>query len=409
MTPGDSAASPAAPALPTILHVDMDAFYAAVEVLEEPGLEGRPLIVGGSGPRGVVASASYEARAYGVRSAMPSVQARRLCPHAIFVPGRYDCYAEYSRRIHAIFHSYTPMVEGIALDEAFLDVSGGRRIFGNAVTIAGAIRRRILEELGLRASVGVATSKFVAKLASEAAKPTASLSGIEEGPGIVVVEPGRELAFLHPKPVEALWGVGPATAARLRRLGVATIGDLARVPRAGLEAAVGTAAGRHLHDLAWGRDDRPVQPGRDIKSVGHEQTYAHDRDDSGELHREVVRMAEAVAGRLRAGGVAGRTVTLKVRFGDFATITRSQTLADVVDSAPVIADSGRRPAGAGRCARRRAASRCVGFRPVAKRGPPARPRAGRGGRCGSRRGPAGGHGGVGGGQPRRRPGPRPVR
>jgi DNA polymerase-4 len=318
----------------------MDAFYAAVEVLDDPSLAGRPLIVGGSGRRGVVASASYEARAYGIRSAMPSGQARRLCPQAVFVQGHYDRYADYSRRIHLIFQSYTPVVEGIALDEAFLDVTGARRLFGPAPEIGAGIRRRIREEVGLRASVGVATSKFVAKLASEAAKPSASLAGVVEGAGIVVVEPGDELAFLHPKPVEALWGVGPATAVRLRRLGVATIGDLARVPLASLEASVGAAVGRHLYDLAWARDTRPVEPARDIKSVGHEETYPQDRDDADDLHREVVRMADAVAGRLRAGGLAGRTVTLKVRFGDFATITRSQTVPDLVDTGPAIAAAG---------------------------------------------------------------------
>jgi DNA polymerase-4 len=318
----------------------MDAFYASVEVLDDRTLAGRPVIVGGSGRRGVVASASYEARAYGVRSAMPSGQARRLCPHATFITGRYDRYAEYSRRIHWVFHAYTPVVEGIALDEAFLDVAGGRRLFGSAADIGADLRRRVREEVGLQASVGVATSKFVAKLASEAAKPTPALSGVVAGRGVVVVEHGEELAFIHPKPVEALWGVGPATAARLRRLGVATIGDLARVPPAALEAAVGVAAGLHLHDLAWARDDRPVQPGRDAKSIGHEETYAYDRDDPEELRREVVRMAEAVAGRLRAGGLAGRAVTLKLRFGNFATITRSQTLSGPTDTGPALAAVG---------------------------------------------------------------------
>jgi DNA polymerase-4 len=315
----------------------MDAFYASVEVLDDPTLAGRPVIVGGSGRRGVVASASYEARAYGVRSAMPSGQARRLCPHASFIAGHYDRYAEYSRRIHRIFHAYTPVVEGIALDEAFLDVAGGRRLFGSAADIGADLRRRLREEVGLQGSVGVATSKFVAKLASEAAKPTAALSGVVAGKGVVVVEPGEELAFIHPKPVEALWGVGPATAVRLRRLGLATIGDLARVPRTALEAAVGASAGAHLHDLAWARDDRPVQPAGDAKSIGHEETYAHDRDDPDELRREVVRMAEAVASRLRAAGLAGRTVTLKLRFGDFATITRSQTLPGPTDTGQALA------------------------------------------------------------------------
>src|SRR5579859_842210 len=327
-------------ATPTVLHVDMDAFYAAVEVLLDPSLSGKPLIVGGSGRRGVVASCSYEARAYGIRSAMPSAQARRLCPHATFVAGSFDRYSDYSRRINEIFASYTPLVEPIALDEAFLDVAGVERLFGPGPVIGAKIRQRVRDELGLRASVGVATSKLVAKLASEAAKPRATLSGVIPGAGVVVVGAGEELAFLHPKPVKALWGVGPATASRLVRLGVVTIGDLAEVPLETLELVVGAANGRHLHELAWGRDHRPVEANREMKSVGHEETYAHDKDDREELHREIVRMADAVATRLRVAGLAGRTVTLKVRFGDFATITRSQTLPSAADAGPVIARVG---------------------------------------------------------------------
>jgi DNA polymerase-4 len=324
----------------TILHVDMDAFYASVEVLEDPSLAGKPLVVGGSGRRGVVAAASYEARVYGVRSAMPSAQARRLCPHAVFVPGRYDRYTGYSERIHEIFESYTPLVEGIALDEAFLDVTGARRLFGAGENVAQQIRQRVRDDVGLSASVGVAASKFVAKLASEAAKPTALPAGITPGRGVVVVPPGEELAFLHPMEVNALWGVGPATWTRLRRLGVTTIGDLARVPVQTLEAAVGRSHGRHLHELAWGRDPRPVEADREIKSVSHEETYAFDLDDPDRLHHEVVRMADAVAARLRAAGLAGRTVTLKVRYGDFRTITRSQTVPTPIDDGFAIAGLG---------------------------------------------------------------------
>jgi DNA polymerase-4 len=324
----------------TILHVDMDAFYAAVEMQLDPSLKGRPLIVGGPGRRGVVASCSYEARAYGIRSAMPASQARRLCPHAVFVAGRYDCYRDFSNRLHEIFAAYTPAVEPIALDEAFLDVAAAVRLFGSGEAIGTQIRQRVLAELGLSASVGVATSKLVAKLASEAAKPKATLSGVVAGAGVVVVAPGEELAFLHPKPVEALWGVGPATSARLRRLGVTTVGDLATVPLDALQLAVGEANGRHLHALAWARDLRPVEADRETKSIGHEETYAHDLDDRSVLHREVVRMADAVASRLRANGLSGRTVVLKVRFGDFATITRSQTLPGAADTGPVIARVG---------------------------------------------------------------------
>ncbi len=323
--------------LATILHVDMDAFYASVEVLRRPELAGRPLIVGGDGPRGVVASCSYEARAFGIRSAMPSTQARRLCPDAVFVSGQYDVYIDYSRRIHDVFRSVTPLVEGIALDEAFLDVAGAQRLFGSPVEMAREIRTRLYHDLRLWASVGVATNKLIAKLASEAAKPKASLSGPIPGAGVVEVDPGDELAFLHPLPVRALWGVGPATARRLDRFGVVTVGDLAAVPLASLVAALGPAHGSALHELAWARDVRAVVPVRDTKSIGHEETYRHDVDDLNHLRREAVRMADAVASRLRAAGLVGRTVTLKVRFADFATITRSSTPGAPIDTGPEVA------------------------------------------------------------------------
>ena len=322
---------------PTILHVDMDAFYASVEVLRDPSLAGRPVIVGGSGDRGVVASCSYEARAFGVRSAMASVRARRMCPTAVFVHGDMSRYAGYSRRIHEVFSSFTPLVEGISLDEAFLDVAGARRLFGPAERVASSIRERVRADTGLSCSVGVAPSKLLAKLASRAAKPTASSAGIDPGPGVVVVRPGEELAFLHPLPVTELWGVGPATAERLRSRGVRTVGDLAAVSVEALVSWLGTANGRHLHELAWARDTRPVEPERAVKSVGHEETFAVDLVDRATLHREVVRQADAVASRLREASLAGRTVTVKVRFNDFATITRSRTLPEAVDTAPEVA------------------------------------------------------------------------
>jgi DNA polymerase-4 len=323
----------------SILHVDMDAFYASVEVRVDPALEGRPVIVGGSGARGVVASCSYEARAFGIHSAMPSVRARRLCPSAVFVSGHYDLYADYSRRLHEIFEAATPVVEGIALDEAFLDVSGARRLLGSGPEIAAAVRARISDELHLGASVGVAPSKLLAKLASKAAKPAASHAGVVPGAGVVVVEPGEELAFLHPLPVQALWGVGPATYRRLERFGVRTVGELAEVPVDSLVSALGASLGRHLHDLSWARDDRPVEPVQGVKSVSHEETYARDLHDRGALAAEAVRLGDAVASRLRRAGLAGRTVTIKVRFHDFATITRSQTFADPLDTGPAIAQA----------------------------------------------------------------------
>jgi DNA polymerase-4 len=322
----------------TILHVDMDSFYASVEILLDPSLRGKPVIVGGDGARGVVASCSYEARAFGVHSAMPSMQAKRLCPQAIFLHGRFDVYADVSRRMHEVFQSYTPLVEGISLDEAFLDVTGSATLFGNGERIAVDLRHRVLDELELPCAVGVAPVKLLAKLASKVAKPTPSRDGTVQGRGVVVVRPGEELAFLHPLPVRALWGVGPATQKRLARFGIETVRDLAELPRDTLVAALGPALGPHLHDLAWARDDRPVVPTQDPKSIGHEETYARDLHTHVALEREAVRMADAVADRLRRHELAGRTVTIKVRFHDFQTITRSHTLAAPTANPTVIAD-----------------------------------------------------------------------
>ena len=315
----------------------MDAFFVAVETLDDPSLAGKPVIVGGAGDRGVVASCNYEARAYGVHSAMPSTRARRLCPHAVFVAGHYDRYVEESKKINEIFNEFTPLVEGISIDESFLDVTGSLRLFGDGAAIAHAIRAALNDRLRLSSSVGVAPTKFIAKLASEAAKPKASVRGAVPGKGVVVVAPGEELAFLHPLPIDALWGVGPATGERLRRLGVSTIGDLAEIPLASLIGAVGKAVGQHLHELAWARDARAVEPERAMKSIGHEETYPTDHHDPAVLHREAVRMADAVAARLRKHDLAGRTITIKVRFHDFATITRSHSLPAAVDEGPAIA------------------------------------------------------------------------
>lgn len=324
-----------------VLHVDMDAFYASVETLDDPGLAGRPVIVGGTGSRGVVASCSYEARAFGVRSAMPSVRARQLCPQAVFLAGRFGRYGEVSREMHAVFQAFTPLVEGISLDEAFLDVTGAIQLFGSPAHIGAAIRERIATDLGLSCSVGGARVKFLAKLASEAAKPGVGPGGRVAGRGVVVIEAGTELDFLHPHPVEALWGVGPATAERLRQLGISTIGELARVDSAVIESAVGRANGSHLARLARGIDERSVEPHREVKSVSHEETYAADRRDLDGLQVEVIRMADSVAGRLRRAGLVGRTVTLKIRYGDFSTRTRSVTAGGPIDDASEIARLGR--------------------------------------------------------------------
>jgi DNA polymerase-4 len=270
---------------------------------------------------------------------MPSIRARRLCPHAVFVAGRYDVYQDYSRRMHGVFTSYTPLVEGISLDEAFLDVSGARRLWGSGAEIAAAIRERVVAETGLWCSVGVAPSKFLAKLASEAAKPRAGPPGSGPVPGLGVKEirVGEELTFLHPLPVEALWGVGPATRRRLDRFGIRTVGDLAVLPEATLTGALGEAHGRHLHALAWARDHRPVEPDRAVKSVGHEETYATDRYTLASLRDEVLRLSDAVANRLRETQVAGRTVTIKVRFASFQTITRSRTVPRPVEGGAAVA------------------------------------------------------------------------
>lgn len=319
-----------------VLHVDMDAFFASVEVLDDPSLAGLPVIVGGSGPRGVVAACTYEARMFGVRSAMPSSVARRLCPRAVFVQGRYHRYVEESTKLHAIFEDVTPLVEGISLDEAFLDVTGSGRLLGDGPDIAARIRERVDRELRLRCSVGVGRSKLIAKLASKAAKPVADRTGIRPGPGVVTVPAGGELAFLHPLPIRALWGIGPVTARRLDGIGVRTVGDLAALPRSTLERHLGAAQGAHLAELSRGIDNRPVVPDHEAKSIGHEETFPTDLWDRAELRRHLARMVDAAAGHLRAAGLAARTVTVKIRFGDFTMVTRSHSMGLPVDAAPSI-------------------------------------------------------------------------
>jgi DNA polymerase IV len=308
-----------------ILHVDMDAFYASVEIVKDPSLRGRAVVVGGLGGRGVVTSASYEARAFGVASAMPIVRARRLCPHAVYLPNDFAVYTEYSQRIRDVFTSFTPLVEPLSLDEAFLDVSGSVKLFGSPLEIARKIKRAVAD-LGLPCTVGVAPNKFLAKLASARAKPD----------GLMVVPAGGVESWLHPLPVTALWGVGEHTGDGLRRLGLKTIGDLARLPRRTLERAVGDAIGAHLHTLANGVDDRPVVPHEPAKSVSSESTFASDLDATDDVLRELLRLSDRTATRLRSAGLCGRTVVAKIRFSNFKTITRSKTLRHEVDTAPEI-------------------------------------------------------------------------
>jgi len=320
----------------------MDAFFVSVEIQHDPSLRGKPVIVGGDGRRGVVAAASYEARAHGVHSAMPSVRARRLCPQAIFVPGHHDRYTEVSERVMEIFGSYTPLVEPLSLDEAFLDVSGARRLHGDGRTIAEEIRRRVEEQEGCTCSVGVSAVKFIAKLASVHAKPTASPIGPVPGTGVTVVEPGEELAFLHPHPVRALWGIGKATEPKLERLGVTTIGELAQLPEKLLVRHLGEAVGTHLYDLSHAIDHRDVVAHGDPKSISHEETFSRDKHSHDSLAREVVRLADSVAHRARTSGFTGRTVTLKLRFSEeFRTVTRSLTLDRPTNTGTEIARHGK--------------------------------------------------------------------
>ena len=319
-----------------VLHVDMDAFFASVEVLDDPTLAGLPVIVGGSGPRGVVAACTYEARRFGVHSAMASSVARRMCPTAVFVDGRFHRYVEESRKLHAVFDSITPLVEGISLDEAFLDVTGSSQLLGDGPAIAALIRRRVTTELHLDCSVGVGRSKLMAKLASKAAKPTATRSGITEGPGVVVVPPDGELAFLHPLPVRALWGVGPVTGRRLEALGIHTVGDLASLPDGALQRYLGAAQGTHLAELARGHDPRPVVPEQEAKSIGHEETFPSDLWDREALRAHLLRMVDASATALRGSDLAARTITVKIRYADFSTVTRSHTLLSPIDASPAI-------------------------------------------------------------------------
>ncbi len=305
----------------TLLHVDLDAFFASVELLDHPELVDKPVIVGHRSGRSVVTAANYVARRYGVNSAMPMALALRRCPAAIVLEPHMNRYKHFSDQVMGIFGDITPLVEQLGIDEAFLDVAGARRLHGSPAVIGALIRRTVEAETGLTCSVGAASTKFVAKMASGRAKPN----------GLLVIPAEETLAFLHPLPVGALWGVGQTTEASLLRLGLRQIGDVARTPLAVLQKTVGEASGRKLHDLAWGRDPRTVTTLREEKSVGHEVTFEHDVTDVARLRSELLRQSDAVAARLRGAGLVGRCVVLKLRYADFSTVTRSRTLAEATD------------------------------------------------------------------------------
>ena len=305
----------------TILHVDMDAFYAMASLIERPDLRGKPVIIGGGGTRSVVLSATYEARTFGVTSAMPMARARRMCPQGVVLEPDFPRYAQISDAIMATFASVTDIVEPLSLDEAFLDIAGAQRRLGSPRHIAQLLRDTIADEQGITCSVGVAPTKFVAKLASSLAKPD----------GMIVVPGPEVLGFLHQLPVGALWGVGERTEETLVRLGLRTVADIAHTPVETLRRALGDVTGSHLHRLSWGRDERPVVRERREKSIGTDETFAHDIDDPVVIHRELLRLSERTAARVRAAGMMGRTISIKVRFADFTTITRARTLRDPTD------------------------------------------------------------------------------
>lgn len=325
-----------------IIHLDLDAFYASVETLDNPEIAGKPVIVGGGGKRGVVTAASYEARKFGVHSAQPVATARRLCPDGVFLPVRMGRYKEMSDRVFEIFRRFSPLVEALSIDEAFLDVTGTDRLFGGALEVARKIKEAVASETGLTVSAGVAASKFVAKIASDMNKPD----------GLTVVPRGKEKEFLGPLPVGKLWGVGKVTETALHRMGVKTIGDLASVPAENLKKRFGKH-GLHLHRLANGIDDREVEPEHEVKSIGHEDTYDEDIRDREAIGKELLSLAHRVSSRLRRKGFRGRTVTLKVKYHDFTQVTRAATLPSPTDDGATIyrtvlpllkkTEAGRRP------------------------------------------------------------------
>jgi DNA polymerase-4 len=307
---------------PTILHADVDSFFASVEQRDDPALRGRPVIVGG----GVVLAASYEAKAYGIRTAMGGRQARRLCPHAVVVSPRMDAYSDASKEMFRVFEDATPLVEGLSIDEAFLDVRGMERLAGSPATIAARLRRDVRERVGLPITVGVARTKFLAKVASGVAKPD----------GLLVVPPGGELDFLHPLPVERLWGVGPKTAARLHERGIRTVGEVAELTQEALVALLGRATGRQVHALAHNHDRRRVRTGRRRGSIGSQRALGWKRRTPAEIDATLVALADRVTGRMRRAGRAGRTVVLRIRMDDLTRATRSHTLPRATAETDVI-------------------------------------------------------------------------
>jgi len=306
----------------TILHADADSFYASVEQRDDPTLRGRPVIVGA----GVVLAASYEAKAFGIRTPMPGSQARRLCPGAVVVRPRMEAYSEASRAMFDVFRDTTPFVEGLSIDEAFLDVGGLARISGRPLQIATKLRADVRERVGIPVSVGIARTKFLAKVASRVAKPD----------GLLLVPPDRELAFLHPLPVELLWGVGPVTSAKLRERGITTVADVAALGEPALVRILGAVSGRHIHALAHNRDPRRVQPGRRRRSIGTQRALGRRPRSFEELDTDLVALADRLARRLRAGHRVCRTITLRLRFGDFTRATRSHTLAEATGETAIV-------------------------------------------------------------------------
>jgi len=309
-----------------ILHVDMDAFFASVELRDQPELRGIPVIVGHLGGRGVVTSATYEARKFGIHAAMSMTQAQRLCPNATVIEPNHEKYEEVSERLQEIYLSMTPLVEPLSVDEAFLDVSGSRKLLGSPIEIGEKLRSKVFAEENITCSVGIAPTKFVAKLASTRAKPN----------GLLVVAPNEVIDFLHPLPVGALWGVGGKTEEVLKRLGIFKVSDIANLPLKTLERALGVGLATHLHELSWGRDEREVEIYEPEKSVSNEETFSKDLDEESEILREILRLSQKVASRLRASELNGRTVSIKVRFANFTTITRSKTINDPTDGATEI-------------------------------------------------------------------------